>query len=116
VLIYGAGRMGTSVVRELLSKPDASMRPIGFIDDHPGRAGKVFNGYPVFGSLETLEAVIARHRVKGVIIATRKLPAERLRAAALTCERTGIWMRYFRVRFDDRSGFPETRKAPAVTA
>jgi UDP-GlcNAc:undecaprenyl-phosphate GlcNAc-1-phosphate transferase len=116
VLIYGAGRMGTSAVRELLSKSDADMRPIGFVDDHPERAGKVFNGYPVLGTLETLEAVIARHGVKGVIIATRKLPTERLRGAALTCERTGIWMRYFRVRFDDRSALPDATEAPAATA
>jgi UDP-GlcNAc:undecaprenyl-phosphate GlcNAc-1-phosphate transferase len=115
VLIYGAGRMGTSVVREVLSKPDANMRPVGFVDDDPDRAGKVFNGYPVLGTLESLEAVIARHSVKGVIIATVKLPTERLRGAALTCQRAGIWMRYFRVRFDDRSGLPDPTEAPAAT-
>lgn len=114
VLIYGAGRVGTSAVRELLSKADANMRPIGFIDDHPERAGKVFSGYPVLGALETLDEVIARHGAKGVIIATRKLTAERLRGAALACERAGIWMRHFRVRFDDRGGGPEASEAPAV--
>jgi FlaA1/EpsC-like NDP-sugar epimerase len=91
------------------------MRPVGFIDDDPDRAGKVFNGYPVLGTLETLEAAIARHDVKGVIIATTKLSTERLRGAALTCERVGIWMRYFRVRFDDRSGLPDPTEAPAAT-
>jgi UDP-GlcNAc:undecaprenyl-phosphate/decaprenyl-phosphate GlcNAc-1-phosphate transferase len=116
VVIYGAGRLGTAVVRELLSKGQANMRPVAFIDDHPERAGKVFNGYPVLGGFERLDLVIAQHGVKGVIIATRKLPAERLRAAALACERAGIWMRYFRVRFDDRNEFPEGTEASAAAA
>ncbi len=115
VLIYGAGRVGTTVVRELLSKADANMRPVGFIDDHPDRTGKVFNGYPVLGTLETLGAVIAQHTVKGLIVATRKLPADRLRSAATACERAGIWMRYFRVRFDDRSELPAASESAAAT-
>jgi len=113
VLIYGAGRLGTSAVSELLSRPDANMRPTAFIDDAPDMAGKVFNGYPVLGNVETLEAAISRYGAKGLIIATRNLPVERLRIAALSCERNGIWMRYFRVRFDDRGGLPEAPEAPA---
>lgn len=114
VLIYGAGRGGTSAVRELLSKADADMRPVGFIDDDPYRAGKVFNGYPVLGTIESLDAVIPRYGVKGLIVATRKLPADRLRMATLTCERSGIWMRHFRVRFDDRSGTVEAKEGAAA--
>jgi len=76
VLIYGAGLSGTSVVRELLSRPDTQMRPVGFIDDDPRRAGKVFNGYPVLGSVDTIEAVIPRYGVRGVVIATDKIRPE----------------------------------------
>ena len=116
VLIYGAGRTGTSVVRELLSKPDTNMRPVGFIDDHPEILGKVFHGYPVLGTVETLEQVIAGHGVRSVIIATTKLSAERRRAAALACKRSRISMRYFRVHFYERKAYPDTRKSPATTA
>jgi FlaA1/EpsC-like NDP-sugar epimerase len=114
VLIYGAGRLGTSVVSELLSRPDANMRPTAFIDDDPDMVGKVFNGYPVLGTVETLEAAITRYGVKGLIIATRKVPAERLRIATLTCERSGIWMRHFRVRFDERSGMVDAKEEAAA--
>ena len=114
VLIYGAGLSGTTVVREMLSRPATQMRPVGFIDDDPRRAGKVFNGYPVLGSLDALEKVIPRCGVRGVVIATAKVPPDRLRAAALICERNGIWMRLFHVTFEERSGTPETRRAPAA--
>jgi len=114
VLIYGAGRLGTSAVSELLSRPDANMRPTAFIDDDPDMAGKVFNGYPVLGSVDTLEAAISRYGAKGLIIATRNLPVERLRIATLTCERSGIWMRHFRVRFDDRGGMVEAKEGAAA--
>ena len=114
-MIYGAGRAGTTVVRELLSRPETAMRPVGFIDDDPERAGKVFNGYPVLGSAETLQAVIRRYDVRGVVVATHKLPSDRMRAAALICERTGIWMRQFRVQFEEQSGALETSEAPAAS-
>jgi UDP-GlcNAc:undecaprenyl-phosphate GlcNAc-1-phosphate transferase len=109
VLIYGAGRAGTTVVRELLSRPDTQMRPVGFIDDDPGRAGRVFYGYPVLGSVDTLETLVPRHGVRGVVIATAKLQPDRARAAALICERNGIWMRQFRVRFEERNGTTDDR-------
>jgi FlaA1/EpsC-like NDP-sugar epimerase len=114
VLIYGAGRAGTAVVRELLSQAEASFRPVGFIDDHGDRAGKVFNGYPVLGSVETLPAVIVQHGVKGVIVATKKLPPERLHAAALACEQSRIWIRHFRIRFEDETGLRATHPIPAL--
>jgi FlaA1/EpsC-like NDP-sugar epimerase len=102
VIIYGAGRVGTSAVRELLSKPDARMRPLGFIDDQPDLAGKVFQGYPVFGSLEALPSVIAARGIKAVIVATSKLRPDRQQTVALLCERSGIPLRYFQVGFEER--------------
>ena len=114
VLIYGAGRGGATVVRELLSRPDTTMRPVGFIDDDPRRAGKVFSGYPVLGAVETIESAIHRFAVRGVVVATTKVKPERLRAAALVCERTGIWMRYFRVQFEERSEAQASREPAAM--
>jgi UDP-GlcNAc:undecaprenyl-phosphate GlcNAc-1-phosphate transferase len=101
VVIYGAGRSGTSVVRELLSRADTGMRPVGFIDDHPERVGKVFNGYPVLGCVEQLEAILHSRGIRGVIVATTKVAPQRMRAAAAVCERNGIWLRRFRIRFDE---------------
>jgi UDP-GlcNAc:undecaprenyl-phosphate GlcNAc-1-phosphate transferase len=103
VIIYGAGRVGSSAVREILARAEADMRPIGFLDDHPGRAGKIFSGYPVLGNVEALDSVLVQHAVRGVIVATSKLPAERLRAAAAACSRRGVWIRRFHSQLDEGS-------------
>lgn len=104
VVIYGAGNGGAMAVRELLSNPDLNMRPVGFIDDDPALAGKVFSGYPVFGSLDALPGCIPRFQVKGLIVATGKLSEDRLIETAQACERTGIWMRRFSLNFLEGDG------------
>ena len=38
VLVYGAGRGGTLLVREILQNPAAGFQPVGFIDDDPQKA------------------------------------------------------------------------------
>src|SRR5262249_38968888 len=40
VLIYGAGDAGAVVVRELRNNPRYGYRPIGFVDDDPGKMRK----------------------------------------------------------------------------
>jgi len=99
VVIYGAGVGGSLVVREAVSNREVYMMPVGFIDDDPTKTGKFLNGYPVLGSIQELESVISRGVVKGLVVASHKIPVERLEEAARVCERTGIWMRYFRMEF-----------------
>jgi UDP-GlcNAc:undecaprenyl-phosphate/decaprenyl-phosphate GlcNAc-1-phosphate transferase len=60
VLIYGAGRGGALVVREVVANPEVGMRPLGFIDDDPALRGKTFAGYPLLGGCEALEDVISQ--------------------------------------------------------
>ncbi|HVT04699.1 MAG TPA: hypothetical protein VHL58_15155 [Thermoanaerobaculia bacterium] len=74
VVIYGAGVGGRLVVREVTSNRDVHMRPVGFIDDDPAKNGKLLNGYPVLGSLDVLELHIARGDIKGVVVASEKIP------------------------------------------
>ena len=115
VLIYGAGRGGAMVLREALSNPEANMRPIGFVDDDTALSGKVFDGYPVFGSSDVLEAVIVDNGIRGLVVATDKLPPDRIATVLRICERRGIWMRQFRVRFESQEVAAEsTEPAPVV--
>jgi UDP-GlcNAc:undecaprenyl-phosphate/decaprenyl-phosphate GlcNAc-1-phosphate transferase len=99
VVIYGAGVGGTMAIREALSNHEVHIRPIGFIDDDPEKSGRVINGYPVLGGLEALESLIAGGRVKGVVVASGKIPMLKVREAADICERSGTWMKQFRMEF-----------------
>jgi len=115
VLIYGAGRGGAMVLREALSNPEANMRPVGFVDDDTSLSGKVFDGYPVFGSNDVLESVIVDHGIRGLVVATDRLPPDRIATMLRVCERRGIWMRQFRLRFENQeTGADSTEPARAA--
>lgn len=102
VLIYGAGFAGALAVREILENEELEMRPIGFLDDDPAKLGRMTAGYPVLGSLARLEELVAVQAVHGLVIASGKIGQEQLDEAARLCERSGIWMKVFRVAFEVR--------------
>jgi UDP-GlcNAc:undecaprenyl-phosphate GlcNAc-1-phosphate transferase len=68
VLIYGAGRGGELLLREILNNKKLSVRPIGFVDDDPSKKGKKIQGYPILGSFEILEDLHAQHQLNGILI------------------------------------------------
>ncbi len=67
VLIVGAGDAGAMIVREMRNSPSYGYRPIGFIDDDPGKIGHRIHGVRVLGSRESLRRVIAE-QVPGVVL------------------------------------------------
>lgn len=105
VLIYGAGDAGAVVVRELRNNPSYEFKPVGFIDDDPGKLGKRILGVPVLGARTELEAVIGAHAPEAVIISTTKLPLEIRSQVADLCLRAGVTL--MQLRFELRPLIPE---------
>jgi FlaA1/EpsC-like NDP-sugar epimerase len=99
VVIYGAGRSGTLALREILMNSKVPMRPIGFIDDDPSKRGRVVNGYPVLGDVDSLAAVIMNRQAVGVVVASQKISIANVRRAKQLCDDHGGWLRSFRVDF-----------------
>jgi UDP-GlcNAc:undecaprenyl-phosphate/decaprenyl-phosphate GlcNAc-1-phosphate transferase len=95
VVIYGAGVGGTTAFRKAQTTPSLSLRPIGFIDDDPYLKGKIVHGLPVLGSLDSLREILRSGTIEGVLIATDKLPLERIAVVRELCEEAGRWMRFF---------------------
>lgn len=95
VLIYGAGEGGTLALREILSNGALGVHTIGFVDDDQRLAGRFVNGYPVLGSLEALEKIIVENRVRGVVIASGKIPRAHIGRARQVCDGRGVWMMRF---------------------
>ncbi|MBK0419545.1 polysaccharide biosynthesis protein [Leucobacter sp. CSA1] len=54
-LIYGAGYLGTQTVKRLLTDPNASALPVGFIDDDATKRNHEVRGIRVLGALEDLK-------------------------------------------------------------
>ncbi len=68
VVIYGAGRGGELLLREILNNNRLNVNPIGFIDDDGLKKGKKIQGYPILGSLSDLNAIHAENQLKGVLV------------------------------------------------
>ena len=66
VAIYGAGAAGIQMAAALRQAPEA--RPVLFIDDNSTLHGLMISGLPVHPPAK-LDALIARHRIKRVLIA-----------------------------------------------
>ena len=90
VLIYGAGRSGVAVVRELFRNSPPGLRPIGFIDDDVRKRGKLVSELPVFGTEREVEGIIHTHAARAVLIATEKIPQERIARAVEVCKGVGV--------------------------
>jgi UDP-GlcNAc:undecaprenyl-phosphate GlcNAc-1-phosphate transferase len=90
VLIYGAGDGGELALRELRNNPALAREAVGFIDDDRAKAGTRIHGVPVLGALEEIEALFRAHRVDQVVVASRKIPPERLRRLDTACTAHGV--------------------------
>lgn len=111
VVIYGAGRGGAVTLRELFGNERLGLKPVGFLDDDPEKAGQVVNGIPVLGSLEALEVVATEYPRLTVIVSSGRIPLERLRLAEDLCER--LKMRVLRLELSFREMVLEP-SAPAA--
>jgi exopolysaccharide biosynthesis polyprenyl glycosylphosphotransferase len=69
VLVAGAGELGRQVVERLQAHREFGFSVIGFIDDDPGKQQRRIHGFPVLGTTQDLETVVAERRVDQLIIA-----------------------------------------------
>lgn len=99
VLIYGAGRAGELLVRELVTNPDLGMRPVGFLDDDPAKRGRLVYGYPVLGGLPDLAHQAARREVAKVIVCSRALGQDVLADVRARCVELGIGVLALQLQF-----------------
>jgi UDP-GlcNAc:undecaprenyl-phosphate GlcNAc-1-phosphate transferase len=109
VLLYGAGRGGEILLREILANPRLMLKPVGFVDDDPLKTGKRLQGFPVLGAAENLETLASELGVAGIVItfAAAQGPDRLPRLLAL-CKARGLFLKRFAVSVED----VETEAAP----
>jgi UDP-GlcNAc:undecaprenyl-phosphate GlcNAc-1-phosphate transferase len=73
VLVYGAGRFGQTLVREMRANAHWHMNPVAFLDDDPLKARKWIMGVQVRGSLDHLEAAVKQLGVEEVVLSSPKI-------------------------------------------
>ena len=94
VLIYGAGKGGALLLREVMSNDELGLRVIGLVDDAPHKLGQKVLGAEVIGGGDHLDALLVRTGAEQVIVSTRTLPPARLEALEATCAARGVRVRH----------------------
>jgi UDP-GlcNAc:undecaprenyl-phosphate GlcNAc-1-phosphate transferase len=110
VVIYGAGRAGELLLREIVNNPSLNVKPVGFVDDDRLKTGKKIQGYPIFGSFDSLAEIHQRHRLDGLLISFNDQGGQNARSgmnAREFCKSHGIFLKRFHVCLIDEE--PATR-------
>lgn len=93
VAIYGAGRRGQLLVREMHASDQWELRPILFVDDHVGTHARRILGVPVSGGLETLDTLIQSARIEEVLLSSPDIGDAAERRVRDICGARGIPVR-----------------------
>jgi UDP-GlcNAc:undecaprenyl-phosphate/decaprenyl-phosphate GlcNAc-1-phosphate transferase len=100
VLVYGAGRRGALLVRDLLRSSRFNLAPIGFLDDDPAKRRLTIEGLRVLGGISELEAVLTKHRLSEVVVSTDRVDASRLQTIEAVCGSRNVRVRRLHLTLD----------------
>jgi FlaA1/EpsC-like NDP-sugar epimerase len=78
-IVYGAGYLGSTIVRRMITDRNSPYVPVGLIDDSPSRRNSWFDGVRVMGTRKDLIDVAAATGAKVIVIAIAKADATLLR-------------------------------------
>ena len=101
VLIYGLGRGGVHALNEFINNPRLNLSPVGFIDDDERNKGKHVGGYPVVGSLRSLESVLKSNSISEIILSQDDLPKEKMDILFQICSSHQVSLRRLQTRLEE---------------
>ncbi len=101
VFIYGAGRGGEILLREILNNKKHRIKPAGFIDDDVLKVGKKLQGYPILGGFRDIEALSEKHRVSGMLISFNSRDSRNIDAVKDFCRANGLFLKWFFIDLED---------------
>ncbi|MEZ4401398.1 MAG: nucleoside-diphosphate sugar epimerase/dehydratase [Kofleriaceae bacterium] len=95
-LVVGAGQGGLGVVKEALRHPELQIRPIGFLDDDPTKAGMEVGNLRVLGPVRDIDRLVKQNGVERVIISSTAIPASVVARVMDVCNPLGVEVRIVR--------------------
>lgn len=101
VLIYGAGRGGELLLREILNNHNLKVKPVGFIDDDPLKKGKKLHGYPIFGNFQDINGLHKTHRFNGLLLSFRQAETGAVEGAKQFCRDNKLFLKRFTIQIED---------------
>ena len=88
VILYGAGKAGRLLLRELETRRDVEVA--GFLDDDPQKAGSVISGVTVLGTGEKLAEIAKRFRIDEIVISMATASRQTLAQIVAKCKEARI--------------------------
>ncbi len=89
-LLFGAGRAGALVAKEILARPDSGIALVGFLDDDENLCGMDVEGLPVLGNAADLHRAVERYNVRQIIITIANAQEKAIPRIARLCEESGV--------------------------
>ena len=84
-LIIGAGRMGATLVKEIVGRMDTELEIRGFVDDDSRKIGGSVGGVKVLGTTSDLPILVDDLRIKQVVIAIDHAQGKEIRRILALC-------------------------------
>ncbi|TFC70137.1 polysaccharide biosynthesis protein [Cryobacterium sp. TMS1-20-1] len=94
-LVYGAGYLGSSIVRRMKTDAQSSFRAVGLIDDDPQRSNVWLHGVRVLGTGSDLTRVAKAAQATVLIVAIARVDAVRLREISDKADAAGLRVKVF---------------------
>ncbi len=100
IVIYGAGRGGELLLREIINNKQLKVKPIGFIDDNRLKVGKKIQGYPILGPFDKIQIIHNKHQLNGILISFNDAEGRHSEAHASAmqfCKEHGLYLKRFEI-------------------
>ena len=101
VLIYGAGRGGEILLREILNNKKLKIKPVGFIDDDELKTGKTLQGYPILGAFKDIGFHLNNYKISGMLISFNNKDPQKLEAIKDFCKANHLFLKQFSIHLED---------------
>jgi UDP-GlcNAc:undecaprenyl-phosphate GlcNAc-1-phosphate transferase len=96
-LIYGAGRGGELLLREILNNKNLNLQVVGFIDDDVLKAGKSLQGFPILGIFKDLKKFINKYEVGSLLISFTYINPDQLIMLKNFCRENNLALKKFTI-------------------
>jgi exopolysaccharide biosynthesis polyprenyl glycosylphosphotransferase len=90
VLIVGAGEVARSVMRVVVANPECGLTVIGFLDDHPAKAGTDIGRFRALGRVNSLSNILVNEQIDEVIITLPWQYHRKIMSIMTYCERNSV--------------------------
>lgn len=100
-LIYGAGRGGELLLREILNNEKLKIKPVGFIDDDVLKIGKRLQGLPILGAFNDLDTLVKKYDIGSLLISFNHKDSDQLGKIKNTCRKHHLTLKQFSLSVND---------------